>query len=175
MSRPLHRVGLFMLVPLMSRGVFAQPEPVLSRGSHIEIVSERLPGGISVGWLETLTKDTLSFVDSTGTTEVALTDIGQLRVNVGRDESSLNIATLFGAILGAAISPLLRPESFECRHGLAGDDECGDEVPKEVVGALFGAGAFRVLAKFTTKERWANVRLDRLLYSVGPKISSRGR
>ena len=139
---------------------------MLERGSQIEIVSERFAGGIAVGWLETLSKDTLTFVDSTGTTAVALEDIGQLRVNMGRDKASINTATLLGAMVGAVFGPLMSPGSYECRHGLAGEDECGELVPTEVVGALFGAGGFRMLARFTANERWVSVRLETLLYSA---------
>jgi hypothetical protein len=157
---------VLLLNPQLALGLYAQQEPTLERGSHIEIVSERLPGGIAVGWLETLTKDTLTFVDSSGTTAVALQDIGQLMVNVGRDKSSINTATLLGAMLGAVVATLTAPESYECTSSLAFDGECAHEVPPELVGALLGAGAFRMLATFTAAERWKNVRLDRLLYSV---------
>ena len=150
----------------MSSGLFAQQEPTLERGSHIEIVSERLPGGIAVGWLETLSRDTLAFIDSTGTTAVALQDIGQLRVNVGRDKSSINVATLMGAMLGVIVATLTAPESYECLSSLAYEGECGQEVPTELVGAVLGAGAFRMLATFTADERWVSVRLDRLIYSA---------
>ena len=140
-------------------------QPRLERGSQIEIVSERLDGGISVGWLETLTKDTLTFVDSTGTTALALEDIGQLRVNVGRDKASINVATLMGAMLGALVATMTKPESHECLSSLAFEGECGEEVPSELVGTLLGAGAFRLLATLTADERWMSVPLDRLIYS----------
>ncbi len=163
---PLHLFWLFVLTPQLSAGLCAQQEPTLERGSQIELVSERLPGGVAVGWLETLTKDTLTFVNSLGLTAVPLEEVGQLRVNIGRDKSSINTVTLMGAIVGAVFAPLMSPESYECRYGLVGEDECGEMVPTEVVGALFGAAGFRMLAKFTTPERWVNVSLDRLLYSV---------
>ena len=150
----------------MSIGLWAQPEPVLKRGSQIEIVSERLADGIAVGRLETLTKDTLAFANSLGTTALALSDIGQIRVNVGRSKSSLNVATLMGAMLGTTAAILTAPASHECLSSLAYEGECSEEVPTELVGALLGAGTFRVLATLTTDEGWANVRLDRLIYFV---------
>jgi hypothetical protein len=112
----------------------------------------------------TLTKDTLTFVDTSAVTAVALEDIGQLRVNVGRDKASINTATLVGAILGAAIAPLTTPESYECLSSLAREGDCGHEVPSELVGALIGAGGLRMLARFALAERWVNVNLDRLIY-----------
>jgi hypothetical protein len=147
-------------------GLWAQQEPTLKRGSRIEIVSERLADGVAVGRLETLTKDTLTFANSSGTTAVALSDIGQIRVNVGRDKSSINVATLMGAVLGTTAAILTAPASHECLSSLAYEGECGEEVPGELVGALLGAGAFRMLATFTTDERWVSVRLDRLIYFV---------
>jgi hypothetical protein len=142
----------------------AQEEPTLERGSLIEVVSERLPDGIAVGRLETLTRDTLSFVDSAGTTAVALEDIGQLRVNIGRDAGSMNAATLLGAMLGAIVGTLSKPNDYECLSSLASEADCGEEVPSELVGALIGAGVFRLLARTSLEERWAHVNLDRLIY-----------
>lgn len=144
----------------------AQQEPLLEPGSHIEIVSHRLAGGIGVGWLVTLTADTLTYVDTVTVTAVALEDIGQLRVNVGRDKATMNGATLFGAMLGAALAPVVSTEGRHCRLGLRGENECGHEVPLELVGALLGAGVLRMLSRVTLDERWVNVRLDRLLYST---------
>ena len=147
-------------------GLLAQHEPTLKRGSQIEIVSERLADGIAVGRLETLTKDTLTFANSSGTTALALLDIGQIRVNVGRSKSSLNVATLMGAMLGTTAAILTAPESHKCLSSLAYQGECSEEVPGELVGALLGAGAFRILAVLTTEEGWVSVRLDRLIYFV---------
>ena len=170
MIRPLHPVWLILSVPSVSTGLWAQQDPVLERGSQIEIVSERLAGGIADGWLETLTKDSLTFVNSSGTTAVALEDIGQLRVNIGRDGAALNAATVAGALLGVGLAPIVSPESFNCRYGiqsdLRGDDECDQEVPKEVVGAIAGAFGLRMLMLVGLGERWMNVRLDHLIYVV---------
>ena len=163
-SHPL--IWLFLLAPQQNAYLWALQEPLLERGSHIEIVSHRLPSGIGVGWLATLTADPLTYVDTATVTAVALENIGQLRVNIGRDKAAMNAATLFGAILGAALAPVVSPGSRNCRLGLRGEDECGHEVPVEVVGALFGAGGVRMLTRTALDERWVNVRLDRLLYSV---------
>ena len=154
------------LVFLASSAVDAQQDPTLERGSVIEIVSDRLPDGIAVGWLVTLTRDSLSFKDSTGTTAVALEDIGQLRVNVGRDAASMNIATVMGVMLGALVGTTTKPEDYECLSSLASEVDCGEEVPSELVGAVIGGGVFRLLARFTLEERWMHVNLDRLIYET---------
>lgn len=157
---------LLLSVSQLDAGLCAQREPLLTRGSHIEIVSEKLPDGIGVGWLISLSADTLTFVDTVAVTAVALEDIGQLRVNIGRDRAAMNVATLTGALLGAALASVASSQSFNCRFGLLSEDECGREVPTEVVGGLMGAGGLRMLSRFALDERWVNIRLDRLLYSV---------
>lgn len=152
-------------VLLMAAGsLHAQPEPTLERGSFIEIVSECLNGGIGVGWLRTFTKDSLTYIDSVSVTTIALEDIGQLRVNVGRDGGTLNAATVAGAVLGAAIGAMAKPESHECLSSLASEADCGEEVPAELVGAVIGGGLLRLLARSSLKERWVNVNLNRLIY-----------
>ncbi len=169
--RSLRALALFLTLVLPTgESLSAQQEPALEPGSQIEVVSERLSGGIGVGRLVTLTRDTLTFVDSMGTSAVALEDIGQLRVNVGRDNTAINIATLTGAVLGAAIAPLTNPESYECESSLVAEDECDQEVPIVLVGALLGAGVVRILAKFALDERWVNVNLDRLIYRPGSEL-----
>ena len=158
-----------MLLPIMGmtgQQLSAEQDPHLKRGSQIEIVSERLPDGIAAGWLVTLTRDSLSFMDSTGTTAVALVDIGQLRVNIGRDGGSLNMATLVGGMLGALIGNMTKPDDYECLSSLASEADCGEEVPSELVGAVIGAGSLRLLARFLLEERWAHVNLDRLIYGT---------
>lgn len=155
---------LFSLWLHASGNLHARQEPTLARGSQIEIVSERLPDGIAAGWLQTLTRDTLTFIDSTGTTAIALEDIGQLRVNVGRDKGSTNAATLAGAMLGGLVGNMTKPEDYECLSNLATEADCAEEVPSELVGAVIGAGALRLIARFALEERWENVRLDRLIY-----------
>jgi hypothetical protein len=155
------------LVLQPSGSLVAQREPTLERGSHIEIVSENLPDGIGVGWLVTFTRDTLTFIDSTGTTALALEDIGQLRVDVGRDNASMNTATVAGALLGALVGTLTKPADYECLSTLASEADCGEEVPSELVGAVIGAGVLRLVARFALEERWENVRLDRLIYRTG--------
>ena len=147
----------------------AQREPTLELGSYIEIVSEKLPGGIGVGWLRSLTKDTLTYVDTIAVTSLALKDIGQLRVNVGRDKASTNVATVAGAMLGILIGTTTKPKDYECLSSLAAETDCGSEVPAELVGALGGAGVLRLLSRFTLEERWVNVNLDRLLQEPGEK------
>ena len=160
---------VLLLLPPVAQQLVAQREPTLKRGSRIEIVSECLPEGIASGWLEAISRDSLTFNDSNGTAVVALEDIGQLRVNVGRDPASINTATLMGAMLGAAVATVTASENYECTSSLAFEGDCGEEVPSELVGALLGAGAFRMLATFTTDERWVSVRLDRLIYSENTK------
>jgi hypothetical protein len=151
-------------VVLASTTLYSQQEPTLKRGSQIEIVSERLPDGVAAGWLVALTKDTLTFYDSTGTSSVPLEEVGQLRVNVGRDAGSLNVATLMGGILGAAVGNMTKPEDYECQSSLASESDCGEEVPSELVGAIIGAGSLRLLARLFLEERWVHVNLDRLIY-----------
>lgn len=160
----------FPLVLPASVSLSAQREPALQAGAQIEVVSEQLPGGIGVGRLVTLTRDTLTYVDSAGTSAVALEDIGQLRVNVGRDNAAINIATLTGAVIGAAIAPLTNPENHECESSLAPEGACDQEVPIVVVGALLGAGVSRILARIAFDERWVNVNLDRLIYRPGSEL-----
>jgi hypothetical protein len=155
---------LLPIAGLTGQQLSAQSNPTLKRGSQIEIVSERLPDGIAAGWLVTLTKDTLTFYDSTGNNAVALEDIGQLRVNIGRDGGSLNMATLVGGMLGAVVGNMMKPEDYECLSSLASEADCGEEVPSELVGAVIGAGTLRLFARFTLEERWAHVNLDQLIY-----------
>ena len=166
MPKPFPR-PLALLLPLAlwaCQTLQAQREPTLERGSQIEIVSELLPDGIAVGWLQTLTRDTLTFSDSTGIRALPLESIGQLRVNVGRDAGSANAATVMGAMMGALVGNLTKPEDYECLSSLASEADCGSEVPEELVGALLGAGVFRLFARFSLEERWMNVNLDRLIY-----------
>ena len=153
-------------VLLAAGSAHAQNEPVLDRGSRIEIVSERLPGGIGAGWLRTLTKDSLTYIDSVAVTTVALEDIGQLRVNVGRDGGAMNAATVAGAFLGAMVGAMARPDNHECLSDLASEADCGEEVPAELVGGLIGAGMLRLFARTTLEERWVHVNLDRLIYRL---------
>lgn len=114
--------------------------------------------------MQTLTRDTLTFSDSTGIRAVPLESLGQLRVNVGRDAGSTNAATVMGAMMGALVGNLTKPEDYECLSSLASEADCGSEVPEELVGALLGAGVFRLFARFSLEERWMNVNLDRLIY-----------
>ena len=161
----LPHLALVVLLASWPRLVLsAQREPTLERGAEIEIVSERLPGGIGVGWLVTLTRDTLTYIDTIAVTSVALEDIGQLRVNVGRDGGSINAATVLGGMVGALVGMMSKPKSHECISSLASEADCGEEIPSELVGAVLGAGVFRLFARFTSEERWVNVNLDRLLY-----------
>lgn len=159
--RPL--LCALLVAVLESTAICAQREPVLKRESHIEVVSRRLPGGIGVGWLVELTADSLTFVDTTAERTLALADIGQLRVNIGRDRAAMNIATMAGAVFGAFLEDVISPESRECRYELEGSDECSHEVPPKLVAALFGAGGFRMLTRYTLDDRWVNVNLQRLL------------
>jgi hypothetical protein len=67
-------------------------------------------------------------------------------------------------MLGALIGTMTKPADYECLSSLASETDCGEEIPSELVGALIGGGAFRMLARFTLEERWVNVNLSRLIY-----------
>jgi len=160
-------ISILAVVLYTSGNLSARQEPTLERGSHIEIVSERLAGGIVVGWLQTLTKDTLTYVDTLAVNSLALEDIGQLRVNVGRDLGETAVLTVMGGMLGAMVGAVTKPADYECISSLASEADCGAEVPAELVGAGIGAGLFSLFSRFALEERWVNVNLDRLIYRSG--------
>jgi len=151
------------LLPSLS----AQSDPPLRPGSHIEIVSAEIPSGIGVGYLMSLSRDSLTYSDTVAVRTISLESIGQLRVNIGRDKASLNMVTLLGALMGATLGPMLFSESGDCDSAFRRSDDCGSELPTALVDGLLTAGVMRVIAGFGLEERWVNVRMDRLLYGEG--------
>jgi len=84
----------------------AQDQPKLRPGALVEVVSLQLEEGFARGRIHLLTPDTLSLlVESVSQLDLALHQIAQLRVNVGKDLRIVFGASAAGALLGALLAP----------------------------------------------------------------------
>jgi len=128
------------------------------------VVSLQLEEGFARGRIHLLTPDTLSlFVGSAGQLDLALQQVAQLRVNVGKDRRIVFGAAAAGALLGALLAPGITPEDPRCKSGFSDVVDCGKEVADWLIGLVAGGGATARLTHAILPQRWAHVRLDLLL------------
>ena len=128
------------------------------------MVSLELEQGVARGRLRFLTPDTLSLlVDSAGQFDLALDQIAQLRVDVGKDLNIVIGAAATGALLGAFLAPMIASEDPLCESGFRDVVDCGQEVTDWLIGLAAGGAAAAHLTYSILPRRWVHVRLDLLL------------
>ena len=130
----------------------------------MEVVSLQLKEGFARGRIHLLNPDTLSLlVDSVGQLDLALNQIAQLRVNVGKDLTVVLGAAAGGALLGAVLAPMIASKDPLCESGFDDVVDCGQEVPDWLIGLAAGGAGAAKLTYAVLPRRWVHVRLDLLL------------